>query len=119
LPLHHSIHAEQFLITNMSLHGGGPKVLYMAVSAAPCGHCRQFLQELRDVSTTMIMITNDDEGYRPIKDILPHPFGPFDLLTQDMPLVLDEHKNDIFFKDECENLGNLSNGYLESAKKND
>ncbi|GJR08830.1 cytidine deaminase 1-like protein [Tanacetum coccineum] len=119
LPLHHSIHAEQFLITNMSLHGGGPKVLYMAVSAAPCGHCRQFLQELRDVSSTMIMITNDNEGYRPIKDILPHPFGPFDLLAQDMPLVLEEHKNDIFFNDECENLGNLSNGYLESAKKND
>ncbi|GKA41438.1 cytidine deaminase 1-like protein [Tanacetum coccineum] len=119
LPLHHSIHAEQFLITNMSLHGGGPRLLYMAVSAAPCGHCRQFLQELRDVSSTMIMITNDNEGYRPIKDILPHPFGPFDLLAQYMPLVLEEHKNDIFFNDECENLGNLSNGYLESAKKND
>lgn len=126
LPLHHSIHAEQFLITNVALHGGGPKLLYMAVSAAPCGHCRQFLQELRDVAHTMIMITNGgsngDDGYRPIGDILPHPFGPFDLLDQEMPLVLEEHKNDIFFKEECvntENLRNLTNGYLELAKKND
>nr|XP_043624066.1 cytidine deaminase 1-like [Erigeron canadensis] len=127
LPLHHSIHAEQFLITNLAAHGGGPKLLYMAVSAAPCGHCRQFLQELREVSDTQIIITDEhpeNNDYKPISSILPHPFGPFDLLDQEMPLILEKHDNGLCFKDENfitqnGNLSNLANGYCELAKKND
>ncbi|XP_071742376.1 cytidine deaminase 1-like [Rutidosis leptorrhynchoides] len=128
LPLNHSIHAEQFLITNLAAHSGGPKLLYIAVSAAPCGHCRQFLQELRDVSNTQIVITDqpiENPVYRPISSILPDPFGPFDLLDQEMPLILEKHDNKLCFDKDCNfitqngNLSNLSNGYSELVKKND
>ncbi|KAI3714582.1 hypothetical protein L6452_21539 [Arctium lappa] len=124
LPLHHSIHAEQFLITNLAIHGGGPKLLYMAVSAAPCGHCRQFLQELRGVSDTQIVITDqpqENPNYNPVSSILPNPFGPLDLLDQEMPLILEKHDNQLTIKDQpfiSEN-GNLSNGYTELLEKNE
>ncbi|PWA54766.1 cytidine deaminase 1 [Artemisia annua] len=36
-----------------------------------------------------------------------------------MPLVLEEHKNVLTLNGETENLRNLTNGYLELAKKND
>ncbi|KAJ4849622.1 chitin deacetylase cda1 [Turnera subulata] len=39
LPLHQSVHAEQFLLTNLSLNAE-PSMLNLAVSAAPYGHCR-------------------------------------------------------------------------------
>ena len=45
LPLNASIHAEQCLITNMVLHGE-QSVSEISISAAPCGHCRQFMCEL-------------------------------------------------------------------------
>ncbi|KAJ6913982.1 hypothetical protein NC651_016283 [Populus alba x Populus x berolinensis] len=58
LPLHHSVHAEQFLITNLTLNAE-PSLEYVAVSAAPCGHCRQFLQEIRHAPDVQILITGD------------------------------------------------------------
>ncbi|KAK9071228.1 hypothetical protein SSX86_009796 [Deinandra increscens subsp. villosa] len=135
LPLHHSIHAEQFLITNLAAHGGGPRLVYMAVSAAPCGHCRQFLQELRRVCDTQIVITDrfqENPDYKPISSILPDPFGPFDLLDQETPLILEKHDNQLSFKDHNKDHnkddkdrtflaqnGNLSNGYSGSVVKND
>ena len=45
LPLQHSVHAEQFLIANAACHGERG-LLRIAVNAAPCGHCRQFIAEL-------------------------------------------------------------------------
>lgn len=45
LPINNSVHAEQFLVVN-ALHHGEQAIQKMAVSAAPCGHCRQFYSEL-------------------------------------------------------------------------
>ncbi len=45
LPLQHSVHAEQFLIANAAWHGERG-LRRIAVNAAPCGHCRQFIAEL-------------------------------------------------------------------------
>ena len=45
LPLHHSVHAEQFLIANAA-QAGEQVLTRLAVSALPCGHCRQFCSEL-------------------------------------------------------------------------
>nr|XP_043630796.1 cytidine deaminase 1-like [Erigeron canadensis] len=126
LPLHHTIHAEQFLITNLAAHGGGPKLLYVAVSAAPCGHCRQFFQELRGISETQIVITDKDQEdhvYKPILSILPDPFGPYDLLDKETPLILEKHDNQIFLKDQNfivqnEKTPDLSNGVYELIIKN-
>lgn len=45
LPINNSVHAEQFLVAN-ALHHGEKAITKIAVSAAPCGHCRQFYSEL-------------------------------------------------------------------------
>ncbi|KAF1002191.1 cytidine deaminase 1-like [Apium graveolens] len=95
VPLHHSVHAEQFLVTNHAFHNS-PRLVYIAVSSAPCGHCRQFLQELRQPGDIQIFITSqNDVIYKPLLSLLPNPFGPFDLLDQQTPLILESHNNNL------------------------
>uniref|UniRef100_A0A2P2J0D5 cytidine deaminase n=1 Tax=Rhizophora mucronata TaxID=61149 RepID=A0A2P2J0D5_RHIMU len=117
LPLHHSVHAEQFLITNLALNAE-PNLNYMAVSSAPCGHCRQFFQEIRNASDIKILIMDDgsknsaanngglihnnggNDGsneFQSFSHLLPHRFGPDDLLDKDVPLVLEPHHNHLSF----------------------
>lgn len=89
LPLHHSVHAEQFLVANASAHKE-PQIQFVAVSAAPCGHCRQFFQELRNAARLQILVTSDPTPtYRPLIEFLPRPFGPVDLLDNDVPFLLE------------------------------
>lgn len=126
VPLHHSVHAEQFLLTNLAVHRC-PRLLSFAVSAAPCGHCRQFLQELRLSSSVRIHITADSEDFtenlelkgglkdlifKPLSEILPNPFGPHDLLDQETPLLLESHHNrlDLSPLNDASNPRNLCNG---------
>jgi hypothetical protein len=45
LPLYNAVHAEQFLLVN-ALHNNETSIKKIAISAAPCGHCRQFFSEL-------------------------------------------------------------------------
>ncbi|CAK9134942.1 unnamed protein product [Ilex paraguariensis] len=125
LPLHHSVHAEQFLITNLAVHRS-PRLLYLAVSSAPCGHCRQFLQELRHASDLQILITSEKQThkepiFKPLSSILPNPFGPCDLLDEETPLLLENHNNglSIIPKTMDSNCGNLCNGVCESLLKNE
>lgn len=96
VPLHHSIHAEQFLVTNLLLNGED-SFTHFAVSAAPCGHCRQFLQEIRGANDIKLFIlppdydsgSSADPDYRPLRLVLPDRFGPDDLLGKDVPLLLE------------------------------
>ncbi|XP_059637034.1 cytidine deaminase 1-like [Cornus florida] len=131
LPLHHSVHAEQFLATNLAVHGE-PRLLYIAVSAAPCGHCRQFLQELRNASDIQIFITSSSSEnesqeppkFKPLLSILPNPFGPFDLLDKETPLLLEPHDNGLWLLSETidsnsGNSSNLCNGLCELFAKNE
>ncbi|PIA64347.1 hypothetical protein AQUCO_00100077v1 [Aquilegia coerulea] len=122
LPLHQSVHAEQFLITNAFINGES-HIKYIAVSSAPCGHCRQFLQEIRGATDIKILITSpeidgsDQENgiFKPISHFLPHRFGPDDLLEKNVPLLLELHDNGLVLSD-CNNVGSddidttLSNG---------
>ncbi|CAA7027530.1 unnamed protein product [Microthlaspi erraticum] len=114
LPLHHSIHAEQFLVTNLTLNSER-HLRYVSVSAAPCGHCRQFLQEIRDAPEIRILITDpnafrdaadeenegdgDGNGFVRLESILPHRFGPDNLLEKDIPLLLEPHDNRLTLSD--------------------
>ncbi|KAK7399037.1 hypothetical protein VNO78_10212 [Psophocarpus tetragonolobus] len=91
LPLHHSVHAEQFLVTNLSLNGEA-ELVSMAVTSAPCGHCRQFLQELRSAGDIKILVTSDKQ-FRRLSDFLPQRFGPHELLPLEAPLHLEAHHN--------------------------
>ncbi|CAN8270932.1 unnamed protein product [Cochlearia groenlandica] len=113
LPLHHSIHAEQFLVTNLTLNDER-HLRCFAVSSAPCGHCRQFLQEIRHAPEIRIKITDpnaspdssavaadaaDSDGFLRLTTILPRRFGPDDLLDKDSPLILDPRDNRLTISD--------------------
>lgn len=97
LPLSHSVHAEQFLVANAAA-AGEPALRAVAVSHMPCGHCRQFLQEIRGAAGIRILVTSDaDDGcapeWRTVASLLFRPFGPHDLLPKHVPLVLEPHDN--------------------------
>jgi cytidine deaminase len=47
------VHAEQFLMANLVLHGE-QSLQTLAISAAPCGHCRQFYSELACAVSTAL-----------------------------------------------------------------
>ena len=75
-PLHFTIHAEQSSIANAMFHGEtGVKAL--SVTAAPCGHCRQFLNELNSAHELKINLPGDVTFRLP--DLLPESFGPKEL----------------------------------------
>ncbi|KAL1210625.1 Cytidine deaminase 1 [Cardamine amara subsp. amara] len=131
LPLHHSIHAEQFLVTNLTLNSE-KHLRYFSVSAAPCGHCRQFLQEIRDAPEIRILITDpnafrdaaaedddgDGDGFVRLESILPHRFGPDNLLEKDVPLLLELHDNrlTLLSDSDLQNVG-ICNGHTDSDLK--
>ena len=123
LPLHHSVHAEQFLLTNLSINAE-TRLEYIAVSSAPCGHCRQFLQEIRGAPDIKILITSAETGdendptrpeydkFNPLFQLLPQRFGPDDLLGKDVPLLLEPHYNGLSLLSEAQNQS-LSNGFCD------
>ena len=76
MPLQQTVHAEQSAITHARLRGekGLRKV---TVNYTPCGHCRQFMNELN--SGTDLLIQLPELAAMPLKTLLPHAFGPVDL----------------------------------------
>lgn len=76
LPLSCSVHAEQSAVTNAWVHGERG-LDAIAVSAAPCGYCRQFLYEL--VGAERLEILLPERPAAPLTALLPGAFGPRDL----------------------------------------
>ena len=70
-----TVHAEQSAVTNAWL-SGETGIDLIAVTAAPCGYCRQFLNEL--VTAETLAITTPAET-RSLRELLPSAFGPRDL----------------------------------------
>jgi cytidine deaminase len=71
-----TVHGEQAATANALAHGEtGMQML--AVSAAPCGYCRQFLYELTTASSLQILLP--DTPVAPLTAMLPDAFGPADL----------------------------------------
>ena len=86
-----TVHAEQSAITNAWVHGEHGIDL-LAVTAAPCGYCRQFLNELN----APLIIAIGEETHT-LAELLPRSFGPRDLGIEgglmapvDHPLAIDE-----------------------------
>ncbi|KAK8550306.1 hypothetical protein V6N12_039022 [Hibiscus sabdariffa] len=108
LPLNQTVHAEQFLITNLSLNAE-PRLKYLAVSAAPCGHCRPD-----------DCCNDKDQEFTPLSHFLSHRFGPDDLLEKDAPLLLESHRNGLSFRsnlcnDKIDGGDDLKHAALEAA----
>jgi cytidine deaminase len=78
-----TVHAEQSATNNAWL-GGERGVQSLAISAAPCGYCRQFLYELVTAKELQILLpANQFSPVRyvsaPLTEFLPAPFGPSEL----------------------------------------
>jgi len=73
-PLNASVHAEQSAVANAWVHGERG-LSALAVTAAPCGHCRQFLHEL--ASPPILLLPGREPA--PLSAFLPDAFGPHDL----------------------------------------
>lgn len=75
-PLNQAIHSEQFAIANAKNHNER-ELVAIAISAAPCGHCRQFMNEMRDAQNFQILVANTAQ--QTLSQLLPQSFGPSDL----------------------------------------
>jgi cytidine deaminase len=75
-PIGFTVHAEQSAIANAWM-SGERGVSALAVSSAPCGHCRQFLNELATAADLEILLPG--LAARPLRDLLPDAFGPRNL----------------------------------------
>ncbi|HEV8415666.1 MAG TPA: cytidine deaminase [Bryobacteraceae bacterium] len=81
--LSQTVHAEQAALSNAFMHDE-PGIEAIAVSAVPCGHCRQFLFEFaggRDIE----ILVHGQPGIT-LSGLLPRPFGPRDLNVTGGPL---------------------------------
>jgi len=88
LHLNNSLHAEQFLVISSLIKR--EELSAIAVTAPPCGHCRQFLNEIKGASKLKILVTGEPE--RKLIELLPAPFGPSNLKI-DVSLYDDRHNN--------------------------
>jgi cytidine deaminase len=70
-----TVHAEQSAVVNAWMSGESG-IDIVATSAAPCGYCRQFLNELVTARELLVVMPNES---RPLSELLPSSFGPRDL----------------------------------------
>lgn len=75
-PLQQTVHAEQSAITHAWLRGES-QLRGITVNYTPCGHCRQFMNELN--SGVDLLIHLPDRPSAPLAHYLPAAFGPRDL----------------------------------------
>lgn len=71
-----SVHAEQAAVYNAWVHGEAGVTL-VASTAAPCGFCRQFLNELPNASELSVRVPGREPAT--LGELLPAAFGPGDL----------------------------------------
>jgi cytidine deaminase len=75
-----SVHGEQSAISNAYMHADGG-ISAIAVTAAPCGHCRQFMNELSPGGDIQILVQGSPATN--LSTLLPSAFGPKDLGARD------------------------------------
>jgi cytidine deaminase len=77
-PLSGSLHAEQSAIFNALSHQAAA-LTDLVINAAPCGYCRQFINELAVAS--QLKVHFNQQNYQ-FSQLLPQSFGPDDLGVQ-------------------------------------
>lgn len=82
-----TVHAEQSAVANAWM-SGEEGIDLIAVTAAPCGYCRQFLNELTTADGLTIQVPN---GSFTLGELLPNAFGPRDLGIEGGLLQRDNH----------------------------
>ena len=74
--LFNSVHAEQAAINNAFSHHESA-ILDITVTDSPCGHCRQFMNELN--CAPKLSVNLKATGVKALTTLLPDSFGPIDL----------------------------------------
>ena len=74
--LNNSVHAEQSAITH-AWSKGEQYLTDITINYSPCGHCRQFMNELNQIENTKIQLPN--QPAQQLNFYLPNAFGPKDL----------------------------------------
>ena len=82
-----SVHGEQFALSNAYMHSERG-ISAIAVTAAPCGHCRQFMNEMAPSGDIQVLIAGNP-GVT-LTALLPMAFGPKDLGFADGALPVKE-----------------------------
>jgi cytidine deaminase len=82
-----TVHAEQSAVVNAWMSGENGIDL-VATSAAPCGYCRQFLNELATAGELTVLMPGES---RKLAELLPSSFGPRDLGITGGLLQRDDH----------------------------
>jgi len=103
-------HAEQCTVIN-AYHHGETGIEILAVTAPPCGFCRQFLFELDGASCLKIILA--EQKPTDLIELLPAPFGPKNLGVDAGLLSPQNHD----LKTGLKKTGELSQLALESARK--
>ena len=94
VPLSHSVHAEQSAISHAWLKGE-LGILNISVNYSPCGHCRQFMNELSSANELSIQLPNHE--LQMLQHYLPDSFGPQDLATSRR--LMDQQAQTFAFND--------------------
>lgn len=84
-----TVHAEQSAITHAWMRGE-TALNAITVNYTPCGHCRQFMNELNSSTTLAIHLPKRDPAN--LADYLPDSFGPRDLDIQTLLLDPVDHQ---------------------------
>lgn len=87
-----TVHAEQAAINNAWINGA-QSVSVIAITAPPCGHCRQFMNEIAGADTLKIVLPALETD---LQSLLPHSFGPKDLGNEFCLLALKTHEDIAF-----------------------
>lgn len=83
-----TVHAEQSAVTHAWLRGE-TRLQTITVNYTPCGHCRQFMNELN--SGTALQISLPGRAITTLADYLPDAFGPGDLAIDTRVLDKVDH----------------------------
>ena len=69
-----AVHAEQAALSNAYMNSETSVASLAVVGGAPCGHCRQFMEEISPAGEILILIPNQPPAR--LASILPAAFGP-------------------------------------------
>jgi cytidine deaminase len=84
-----TIHAEQCAIAH-AWTKGATRLTDITINYSPCGHCRQFMNELNGAESLTIQLPKTDP--KPLHAYLPDSFGPADLGVESRLLTDASHQ---------------------------
>jgi cytidine deaminase len=105
-----AVHGEQCAVTNAFMHDESG-ITSLAVTAEPCGHCRQFLNELPSAGNLKVLVKLSEPTT--LARLLPHSFGPDNLGVRER--LFTGKKADLEFTSAVTD--ELSSAALEAARK--